>query len=73
MLGGIAPKNLRNFSNSYPFFNKNASILGGNAPKWRAFFWVGMLRIHHLAIFRATPISRNRNVRNLLRRPIISP
>ena len=47
MLGGIAPKNLRNFSNSYPFFNKNASILGGNAPKWRAFFWVGMLRIHH--------------------------
>lgn len=47
MLGGIAPKNLRNFSNSYPFFNKNASILGGNAPKWRALFWVGMLRIHH--------------------------
>lgn len=52
MLGGIAPKNLRNFSNSYPFFNKNASILGGNAPKWRAFFWVGMLRIHHLTLYK---------------------
>ena len=21
--------------------------MGGNAPKWKAFFWVGMLRIHH--------------------------